>query len=235
MLDVIREQRYGERYVYALPSYHATTIQLLTREFYEMLGHATAPLAPAAHKAVYKKIAEHLQVARLPHVKPIIEAYLEKCVESGAEDPEYITRRALYRMKITEAYDTRTEIGQAMRQHEFVIEHMQSSDDPPEEAPISAPPSAPPRLERHIATEHHMLDEVIDSFARNLIHQFNQIDINSSAVDPAEMPPPRPHVVIPPLDISAIIHEPDDDESSPDTPPRRRRSRYDDSPRSRYR
>ncbi len=202
MLDVIREQIYCERYVYAWLSYHETTINLLTREFYEAIGCATGPLALPAHKAVYKKIAEHLQVARLPHVKLLIEAYLEKCVAAGAEDPEYITRRALYRMKITEAYDTCTEIGRAMRQHEFVTEHMRSSSDPPEEAPALAPgpaPVAPPRLERQRA----VINEAPRQIARNLAGEFaDTLPVDNTVAQTF----PRRHmrVEIPRLDLRTL-------------------------------
>ncbi len=231
VFDELRAQLYpcevrGELSVYNWPSYHAATIQLLTREFYDMLGHATAPLAPAAHKAVYKKIAKHLQVARLPHVKLLIEAYLEKCVAAGAEDPEYITRRALYRMKITGEFDTRTEIGRAMRQHEFVTEHMWSVGDPPEEAPgpvpvpVPAPapapapgpaPSTPPHLERQRAVIHEPFNNIV----RNLLAELTEASIAADSNIPRQ---PYLRVEIPPLNLSAITHVSDDE--TPATPPR---------------
>jgi hypothetical protein len=168
MIEALCEQIYthltcDEMFVYAWPSYHGATINLLTREIYDAIGNATAPLALPVHKAVCRKIAEHLQVAKLPHVKLIIEAYLDMCVAPGVEDPEYITRRTLYRMKITRGFHTQTAVGQAVRQHEFVSEFMQAFNDPLEEAP-----AAPPRLERQST----VIQELPRQIERNLMGEF---------------------------------------------------------------
>jgi hypothetical protein len=216
--------------VYSWPSYHSVTLRILGHEIYQAIGYATAPLDLHEHAHICKQLGIHLQVAHQPHIRILVKAYFDICAASEMDDPEYLTRRALYRMRITSGFTTYTAVGRAIRQHEFVSEFMQArgnlydagapSLDGPDVSGLEVPgPEVPPpppqtrlRLQPQVA---------IDSMPQNLIQRFNGVGFHSSAADPAEEAPPSLlRVEIPPLDISAITYA-----SDSETPPRRHRRR----------